>query len=1006
MLSADDAGQAPGVPHINRLQPRACFPATCDTSPGSRAMPINQQWRFCLVAQPAATPAGWFATDFDDQGWDQIPVPSMWQLIGPVSECGGRYGETSRPMYTNWRYPWPVDPPYTPTANPTGLYRKRIELQDIEACHRLRFEGVDGMLELWCNGQFVGMSKGSRMSAEFDLTPFIGNQTQQLILAVRVRQWSDASYLEDQDMWWLSGIFRPVVLLSHDPRGWLEDIHVKSPWLGEDRGQLEIRATCGGTDSASIKLSLTDADSTLLSGNCGPGEMWCREVSTIRPWTAESPNLYTLRLSLLDQQGHELDSTTLRVGFRTIQIDSAGVMRVNDKPIKLRGVNRHEWNCRTGRTLCEQEMRDDVLLIKRHNCNCVRTSHYPPDPRFLDLCDEFGLYVIDEADVECHGMSASQRPFYLSDDPAWRSAYLDRLDRMVLRDRNHPSILMWSLGNEAGYGSNFAAMAERCRELDSTRPVHYSPDTWLHSTDIVSRMYFSAEQFQALAAGTRKEPNPEEAPEVMPPNPVFLCEYAHAMGNSSGSMDDYWDVFWSDERILGGCVWEWIDHGILQTISQHDGTTYERFAYGGDFGDQPNDGNFVCDGLLGPDRAIKPGLLELKQVQAPIHVSRNPATGELMLSNRYDHSGLDHLQCNWQRLVDGIVTSCGELPLPKLAPHETGILPLPEDACCVDGGSAAEHLTIRFVHRDATAWAASGHEVAQFQFELSAGDRSQSNQQPGHGTPIAIDPIHGGLTGWPCKDDVMVRNGPTLSLWRAPIDNENRGTGQHIAQAWRDANLHLCMSRVHCVEHVEGSTRVQTRVGPPSHERLYECVLTYTPTADGVRIDLHAKPRGNWSAVELLPRIGIELALTDGFETAHWYGHGPYECYPDRHAACPIGRYELPIDDLAVPYIFPQENGARCGVRWLELFRRDGSGLRCEFLTPGLFTARRCTTADLDHATHEAELPRHATLSLHLDIAQNGIGLHSCGPMLTPSRQLKPDTFSASWVLTPLMPPT
>ena len=1014
----DDAN--PSLPHRHRLPATArlrLYPGV-DAALERGASPweesLDGPWRFRLLAHRALEPEGWAGPGFDDAAWDDLDAPGHWELAGEVGIDGGRYGDVVRPHYTTWMYPWPCEPPHTPSDSAIGLYRRSWRRPASWDGGRVlvRFEGVDGMLELWCDGRYVGMSKGSRLPAEFDLTDHLAAESDAAagpshVLALRVRQWSEASYLEAQDMWWLSGVSRSVTMRWLPPKGAVRDLTVRADWLDAGRGRLRVEPVLGGAvDGFAVVVELRDDRRVIASATLAPGEGLDALVDGIEGWTAEAPRLYDLACRVLDGDGRESCAIVERVGFRTVEIDDAGVMRVNGRPVKLRGVNRHDWHCERGRVMTDADLLTDVVLMKRHNINCVRTSHYPPDPRLLDLCDAYGIYVILETDLECHGMMKASPPYWLSDDPRWLPSYLDRLERTVARDRNRPSVIVWSLGNESGMGANFIAMAERCRELDPARPVHYEQDYHAAFTDFVSRMYSSVDQLERFAAAERAIECPYEQGETPPHEyankPLLLCEYAHAMGNGPGGLGDYWRVIWRHDRLLGACVWEWIDHGIRQRVRRPDGSVYHRFAYGGDFGDEPHRGNFCCDGLLLPDRTPTPGLLELKQVMAPVHAERLAGRpGAVRIVNRHDHVGLDHVRCRWERLEDGHRVASGELPLPALAPRASADVGLPPQALAPAGPPHEAHLNLRFGLRDDAPWAPRGHELAAYQFDLGPGPRDRDPHMADAPRETALCRRGADLAGWPTPRLPLILDGPRLALWRAPIDNENRGSGEGFARAWREQHLHLCRRRVQRVETRGGATEVETVVGPAAYDRLFRCRYRYTTDAVGVKIDLEAEPEGDWSDVAIVPRLGVVFTLHGGLETAHWFGRGPHECYPDRQASALVGAHHAAIDRLAVPYVFPQENGGRCGVRWVELTAPDGRGLRFVMNPPGLFTARRCTTGDLDRATHEAELPDRDAVTLHLDRAQHCLGSASCGPAPPESQGLRPERFEMSLRLVP-----
>lgn len=997
----------------NRLPPRSRFTSyptveaalagINDGVPSPWEQSLNGTWDFRLYERPEDVPADWLAEEMRDEA-GEIEVPGHWQLAGQLTPNGGTYGEISRPHYTNVNYPFPIDPPFVPNdRNPTGVYRRRFTVPaDWQGMRKiLRFDGVDGCFTVACNGREVGLSKGSRLMAEFDLTDLLTEGDN--LLAVKVIQFGDHSYLEDQDMWWLSGIFRDVTLLA-EPADGIRDIAIETSTDDDsDTNPLEIEVfpSFDNESSTEFRFSLIGPDGDVVeAGPCDDegihgGYGAAAGDFDVQPWSAANPILYTLLVECIG--GPITHAVAFRVGFRTIDITPGGVLRLNGKPVKLRGVNRHEWNWERGRAVTKEDMLQDVLLMKRFNINCVRTSHYPPHPHFLDLCDRYGLYVIDECDLESHGMMKAEVPYALDSDPDWRDAHLDRIERTIARDRNHASVLMWSLGNESGYGDNFRAMSAWVKENDPTRLVHYEGDWRAETADVVSQMYTSIERLEA-AANNEELPPPywrKEGEPVRPADyadkPFFLCEYAHAMGNGPGGLSDYWNLIWQNDRLIGGCVWEWIDHGLKTHLSDPPPGRVQ-ISYGGDFGDEPNDGNFVCDGLLFADRTPTPGLLELKQVMAPVAV-RQIAELEFEITNRHDFSDLSHLELRWEQTADGEAVATGLAALADGSPGQTQTLTLDHQPT----GAGERHLTLRFTLKDDQLWAKAGHEVAAFQFDLPPGDI----EPPGPREPEGELRIDFGTGQIKANSLPMIIDGPKLALWRAPIDNENRGSGASIAAEWRRFGLHLLRTRVDsAATEGDGTVCVETTIGPPIHPATYRLRYCYTPIGEAVHVEVEGTPRGRWP--DMLPRLALEMTISGDFDRATWFGRGPGECYVDSKAASLVGRYASDVDALHTPYAFPQDNGLRTDVRWCALTGSDGGGLLAAFDEVGDFQAHRYTTIDLDRAMHDCELPRRDEITLHLGHRHNGLGSHSCGPEMAEASRLRPEAFKFGLTLAPL----
>jgi len=948
------------LPHRNRLPARAyLLPAD--------AVSLNGVWKFHYAASPAEAPA----PDADASGWTELPVPSCWQMHG--------FG---RPHYSNIQYPFPVDPPRVPSENPTGSYRRRFHLPPAWDGRRilLRFEGVDSCFVVWVNGVEIGMSKGSRLPAEFDITAAV--QTGNNELAVRVMQWSDASYIEDQDMWWLSGIFRDVTLLGL-PAAHIWDVAVAAGMDGKWSAQVE---TVG---EGRVTARLFDAAGKELARSSGKNIGG--QLAQPRLWSAEDPYLYTLVLGFAGQ------TVRVPVGFRTVEIKGR-VFSVNGVAVKLKGVNRHEHHPDLGRTMPLATMVEDILLMKRHNVNAVRTSHYPDDPRWYELCDRYGLYLMDECDLETHGFHFVDWQKNPPAVPEWEAALVDRMDRMVRRDRNHPSVIIWSLGNECHYGANHAAMARHARQLDATRPVHYEGDYNLRCTDIYSRMYCSLEDCRKILA--RKELlkhwlGAEVTPAEYGKAPFVLSEYAHAMGNGPGGLKEYWDLIYAHDEFMGAFVWEWVDHGIRQ----RDAAGREFFAYGGDFGDEPNDGNFVCDGLLFPDRQPSPGLAELKKATEPVKVER--VGNQFRITNQHDFIGLEHLACGWTVTSAGNAVASGNVKLPAIAARKSKLVSIPftgEGDC----------LTLQFALAADNAWAPRGHEVAWAQFPLAVRNRSglpsatggpvtvEGTRIAGTDFALAFDPHRGVLNDWQWRGQKLLLAGPRLNLWRATTDNDRGWRGG--AKAWKENLLHLMQHRLDSFAMTSDGAVVRTRVAPPVRGFGIFCEYTYTITGDGaVRLEVHGTPDGEWPC--FWPRIGLEMTLPLAYRQVEWLGRGPGESYRDTKEAQRFGLWRADVDELFTNYVFPQENGNRTDVTWVAF--RDVAGVGLKAAGAPNFSAHRFTPMDLETARHTHELRPRDKIIVHLDWQHHGIGSCSCGPGPWPEHELKAQEFRFAVLLQP-----
>ncbi len=952
---------------------------------------LNGAWSFYYAPSPMLLPTGFTAEDYDAGQWDTLPVPSNWQMHG--------YGT---PNYTNVAYPYPVDPPHVPQENPVGLYRRTFRLPSSWDGTQvmLVFEGVDSAFYVWVNGQQVGYSQGAHLPSEFNITSYLhaGENT----LAVQVFQWSDGSYLEDQDMWRLSGIFRDVYLLAV-PEVHLRDARVRTRLdAAYTDAVLEIQATVTSYGAAAAGLHvlarLLDAEDRVV-GEAPVGEairvdaggeaIVATEIPVAAPrkWSAEEPYLYTLLLSLLAPDGMVTAVQRINVGFRTVEVRDQQLL-INGVPVKLQGVNRHDTHPDLGHAVSLESMVRDITLMKQHNVNTVRTSHYPNDPRWYDLCDRYGLYVVDEADLECHGFCFTADFNRISDDPVWEAAYVDRAVRMVERDKNHPSIIFWSLGNEAGYGRNHVAMAAWIHANDPTRLVHYEGATGgaennahtLDVVDVVSTMYPGVDWL--ITQGQRTDD----------PRPFFLCEYAHAMGNGPGNLKEYWEAIRTYPRLIGGCIWEWVDHGIRQCTDAGE----EWFAYGGDFGDHPNDGNFCIDGLNSPDRVPHSGLLEYKKIIEPVAVEPvDLRAGTVKIINRYAFTSLNRFHGAWQVLRDGEVLQQGVLPALEVPAGGALTVTLPYALPAAVPGAEC-WLNLSFTLAGETLWAPRGYELAWAQLalpvetpavplitlaEMPALTVAESAAEiviSGDEFRLVFDKHAGVIATWEHQGMRLLTAGPRFHAWRAPTDND-----VHLAREWRKFGLDRLISRCDrialtatCPQAV--CIEVDSVLGGYSLTPAFTCRYRYTAYGTGdLLIDTQIIPA---AGLPHLPRLGLQMRLPGDFDQFAWYGRGPHESYIDRQESAKVGVYRGSVQEQYVPYVFPQENGNKTDVRWAAVTDLHGAGLLAMGMPLLNVSAHHYTTEDFTNAKHTFELmPRDETI-LNLDYRQGGLGSNSCGP--------------------------
>ncbi|WP_202873386.1 glycoside hydrolase family 2 TIM barrel-domain containing protein [Kribbella capetownensis] len=949
-------------------------------------MSLNGRWEFKLWSGPAEAPADVMRPDVDVD-WDELEVPGHWVLQGH-----------DRPRYTNTAFPFPIDPPRTPDANPTGDHRRWFDLPDDWERDGavLRFEGVDSCFKVWLNGTEVGTAKGSRLPSEFHVGELL--RPGRNLLVVRVHQWSSGSYLEDQDMWWLPGIFRDVTLLS---RPLIDDVFVHADYdhlTGAGTMRVDVEPSSAQITIPELGLELQAGEKVTIAG--------------VEPWTAEVPRLYDAQVAVHGE------TVELRIGFRTVAMTD-GLLTVNGQPLFFRGVNRHEHDERRGRAMTVEAMRQDLVLMKQHNLNAVRTAHYPPHPAFLDLCDELGLWVVDECDIETHGFIYTDWRGNPADDPDWAPMMLDRMRRMVERDKNHPSVIVWSLANESHRGRNFGTLAEWTRGRDPGRAVFYERDRSYEFSDFYSLMYTPLEDLEAI--GTRTEdvpPETEDDPELETRRrglPFVLAEYAHAMGNGPGGLADYQRILERYPRLQGGFVWEWIDHGLLLPGAIDH-------VYGGDFGERVHGANFCIDGLLFPDRTPSPGLTEYKKVIEPVRIT---GPDPLTIHNLRTFASLDDLEFVWSEELDGEQIDAGRLEVPEIQAGSTAALPPPvETQPPTEMPGDERWLTVRAVLAKDEAWAAAGHEVAWAQFRLGGGSAEDRHDAPSPPQPEAV--VSGGVqergvgrgglgrvvlgvgefegsTGRLVRVGGVEVEGPELDLWRAPTDNDcGQGGRNGVVGEWRAAGLDRLLHRVDGVEVGQDELVVRARVAPDGLGVGVRATYRWVSADDGLRLTVEVEPEGEWGGTAVSPRcgswprVGVRMVVPSNLDTVTWFGGGPGEAYADSREAARVGRYTSTVDELQTPYVVPQENGSRIDVRWAELTDAQGNGLRVEGAPYFQLTARRWTTEDLERARHRSDLTPRDHIYLNLDLAQNGLGSASCGPPATPQHTLEPGHYTFS----------
>lgn len=928
---------------------------------------------------------------------ETIPVPSNWQLAK-----AGLPG-IDRPQYTNIAYPIPFDPPHVPVENPTGLYTRTFSWQvRKERRAYLVFEGVDAAFYLFVNGTFAGYSEIPHSTAEFDVTPYLQDGENRIHAAVL--KWCKGTYLDDQDKIRLSGIFRDVYLLDR-PDGHVVDYTIRT--VLQPGGTAEVRLDIQPPVPAGASVRLMNPTGEVLAEQAPDETGRCRfTVEQPRLWNAEEPVLYTLQIQAAGEYISEA------VGLREIRIED-GVFRLNGSPVRFRGVNRHDSDPVTGYAVTEEAMELDLRLMKAHHINAVRTSHYPNDPRFYELCDRLGFYVIDEADLECHGVTLTGLGGFeesfdrLADDPAWRELFLERQIALVERDKNRPCVMMWSMGNESGWGCNFKEALHWIHGRDETRPVHYEgasnvggyPGDSQPGPDVTSRMYPEIGWCRDYCESRRD------------PRPLVLCEFSHAMGNGPGDIGDYWEALEGYPNFAGGFIWEWCDHAV-QAGTAADGTPC--YLYGGDFGEQRHDGHFCVDGLVLPDRTPSTGLLEAKAVWQPVAV--RPVCleeGRVAVSNRLDFRSLAYLEGSWEMTRDGETIECGTLPPLDTPPRETEEIRLPYSL--PDRGLC--FLNLRFTRREPADGQPTGSEAAFVQLPLpvlpqEAGRCPRMDGRvdcrweggtlwlSGKGWRMAYDGQTGLFRSWTVGEKAILRKPMTFQVWRAPTDND-----QYVQAAWRKAGYDRLRPRVYrtALREEDGGCVIESAVSLSADQMLAPMIradIRWIVAADG-RLDLEIRARVE-DAAPFLPRFGIRLFLEEGLDQVTYFGYGPHENYADARRASYMGRFHTTARESYVPYIRPQEHGNRHACTYAEVTDGAGRGLRAEGRAPFDFSLLPYTAEELEAAPHRQELPPSLGPVLSLDYRQSGIGSNSCGPALAPVYRLEEKAFVFGMTLYPL----
>ncbi|MGN0281234.1 MAG: glycoside hydrolase family 2 TIM barrel-domain containing protein [Prevotella sp.] len=968
-----------------------------------RRMTLNGTWKFKLVKRPALALTDFWQPTFDASSWQNINVPGSWELQG-----------FDAPIYTDVTYPFPVNPPFVPEDyNPVGHYIHDFTFPDnwqgMDII--LDFEGVESAFFVWLNGERIGYSEDSRLPAHFDITRHVkkGNNR----LAVQVFRYSDASYLEDQDYWKYSGIERNVFIQAR-PKSRISDFRLGQALVNDYRdGQFSLDVSVlsprkgmkveakvlspEGKPLYTASHRIASAADTLVT--------FSKTIANAKPWNAETPNLYTLVINTIDKSGRTIESIAHPFGFRTVEM-KFGQLHVNGVALKIKGVNRHEHDQHHGRTITVESMVEDIRLMKLFNINAVRLSHYPNMPEWYQLCDKYGLYLVDEANIECHGMLDSELKT-LADKPDWAKPFHERMERMMLRDRNITSVIIWSMGNESGYGPLFEANYDFAKAFDPSRPVQYEGGGYDAKSDIYCPMY-------ARVWALRRHVNQRDR------RPLILCEYAHAMGNSVGNLDDYWDLIYKYDQLQGGFIWDWVD----QAIAKKDEKGNDIWAFGGDLGfvGVVNDSNFCTNGLVAADRSLHPHIWQVKKTYQ--NIAFEPVTfttNKVKVTNRFDFTTLDNYELLWNVEADGKCVENGRMDFPHLAPHTSTVMVIPfKELPSTD--SREYFLTLKAVSRNATPMVPQGHEVAFEQIQLPVNLMRPSALTPKgnivsdettdkivvSGTSdsgnykLTFSKQSGELTSLEYDGREMLIAGPQPNFWRGLTDNDVANGTEERCATWKRAGSNMKLDKL--------STRKEANsIVVTSEYRMEEqesqLTMTYSVAADGsLRVGMHFVP--GCKPLPEMPRLGVRMILKKDFTNMEWFGRGPHENYADRKVACPVGIYNATVWEQYHPYVRAQETGNKCDVRWFELTDDNGKGLRFEGDEPLNVSAWQFEQEAIEYVPsmvkhiHGGSIERKDLVWVNIDHRQMGVGGdNTWGAQVHPEYTITPHEWNYSFTI-------
>ncbi len=947
-------------------------------SKSSQYTDLNGEWDFRYFESHLDIPDSISQIDYGEK----IPVPSCWECYG--------YGQIH---YTNINYPFQYDPPYTLSVNPVGAYSRSFEYKGEDSLYVV-FEGVSSYFELYINGEYVGLSRGSHLQAEFDISKY-AKMGQNTITAL-VYTYNAESYLEDQDFFRFHGIFRDVYLLAR-PENHIRDIYIKPHMDGKVDFELTFK-----NEESDYKITLLDTEGNAVE-----------KITEPKLWSAEKPNLYS---AVIECNGEYIYK---RFGFRSIVTSDLGELLINGTPVKLKGVNRHDSHPKYGYCTSFEDMEQDIIMMKQNNINCVRTSHYPNHPIFLELCDKYGLYVIDECDVETHGVENAcglcslKSVEEMASNPIWLNSYMDRMERMVERDKNNTSVIIWSLGNEGQFGTNYIKMSEQTKKRDNTRLVHYERSAFPNKAygrdqmkidpcvDIISRMYTSIENVDIQGSMTEDK------------RPYFLAEYGHAMGLGPGELTDYWELIYKYPRLIGGCIWEWCDHAVEKTLP--DGKV--GYIYGGDSGEFPHDGNFCCDGLVFPDRRPSTGLMEYKKVVQPLKISEiDVKKGKFVFENLYDFTDLSEFNFRYEIVADRDIIENGVFEL-SLEPHKSKEVEIKYTIPAI-----VEHgafINIYMDVKNTEEWCEIGHNLAWAQFELPVEIKT-----PEKSAPVAVNANDGkryikisvgeneysidkasGMVCSVCKSGCeLLKRASDIVLWRASIDND-----RYKRESWVNEHFHKTFFKVRTVE-VSGKeeeyiVKINGAIGANSRLPVFDANIEYKIDAEGLHVSIHADRneelkgmnRSSSEETELdlnlkteigeVPRFGMRFALDKNFETIEYFGMGEKECYVDFKEHSKMGIWKSKVREEYEHYIRPQDSGNHINTKWVTMYDTRNS-LTFAADNRFEFSALHYTIEELDQKEHDFELEESDTTEVLVCYKNRGVGSASCGPVLLEKYQV------------------